>query len=164
MQCILFNKKNQKKYRLNNFVALGSIQHTTGNWPLKGPALDSGDKYTTCLTLAWPIKTVFHLQFFRTKRLFAEFSLVSDIFRRKKSRISSYFLLFLNGKSRFVRKKFTSGKPALRSVCHQEFCKFYPNIHRIPNLTLKLWNDTERTFKCKWSDRFALIPTSLFSR
>ena len=30
--------------------------------------------------------------------------------------------------------------------------KFYPNIHRISHLTLKLWNDAERTLKCKWPD------------
>ena len=47
-------------------------------------------------------------------------------------------------------KKFASGKPALRLVCQQEFCKFYPDILRIPHLILKLRNDTEQTFKCKW--------------
>ena len=32
---------------------LQNIQHTSGNWPLKGPALGSaGDKYTTLLPLA----------------------------------------------------------------------------------------------------------------
>ena len=35
-------------------------------------------------------------------------------------------------------------------LCQQEFCKFYPNIHHIPHLTLKLWNDAVRTFKYKW--------------
>ena len=27
----------------------------------------------------------------------------------------------------------------------KNFCEFYPNIHRIPHLTLKLRNDAERT-------------------
>ena len=57
MQCILFNKK--KTYRLNNFFTLRNIQHTSGNRPLKGPALGSADKYTTL-----PIKPVFYLRIF----------------------------------------------------------------------------------------------------
>ena len=31
---------------------LRNIQHTSGNRPLKGPALESADKYTTLLPLA----------------------------------------------------------------------------------------------------------------
>ena len=44
MQCILFNiKKNKKTYRLNNFVTLRNIQHTSGNRTLKRPELGSAD-------------------------------------------------------------------------------------------------------------------------
>ena len=76
MQCILFNndnkkqKKNKKKHRFNNFVTLHNIQHTSGNRPLKGPALGSAHKYTTLLPLAWPIKPVFHLQIFSYETTF----------------------------------------------------------------------------------------------
>ena len=105
MQWILFNKKKYIYiYRLNNFTTLRNIQHTSGNRPLKGPALGSADKYTSLLPLAWPIKPVFHLQFFHTKQHFADFSLVIHYFRSKKSRIQSYFLLFSNEKSHFVWK------------------------------------------------------------
>ena len=81
---------------------LRNVHHTSGNRPLKGPALGPTDKYTTLLPLAWPIKPVFHLRIFCTKPLFAEFSLVSNFFRSKNSRIQSYFLLFWNEKIRFV--------------------------------------------------------------
>ena len=47
-----------------------NIHHTSGNQPLKGPALRSADKYTTLLPLAWPIKPVFHLQIFSYKATF----------------------------------------------------------------------------------------------
>ena len=43
---------------------LCNIQHTSRNWPLKGHALGSTDKYTTLLPLACSIKLVLHLQFF----------------------------------------------------------------------------------------------------
>ena len=49
-------------YCLNNFVRFGNIQHTSGSWPLKGPALGSADKYTTLLPLTWSIKLVFQWQ------------------------------------------------------------------------------------------------------
>ena len=81
---------------------LRNVQHTSGNWPLKRPALGSADKYTTLLSLAWPIK-----------RLFA--SLVSDFFRSKKSVIQSYFFIIFEQKKLLRKKKFPSGKPALRS-------------------------------------------------
>ena len=51
-------------YRLNNFVTLRNIKHTSGNRRLKGPALGSADKYTTLLPLAWSIKPVIHLRVF----------------------------------------------------------------------------------------------------
>ena len=83
---------------------LRNVQHTSGNWPLKRLALGSADKYTTLLPLAWPIK-----------RLFAKFSLVSDFFRSKKSVIQSYFFIIFKQKKLLRKKKFPSGKPALRS-------------------------------------------------
>ena len=83
------NQHINQSYRLNNFVTLRNIQRASGNRPLKGS------------TLGTP---VFHLRLFSTKRLFAEFSLVSNFFRSKKSRIKSYFSLFSNEKSRFIRK------------------------------------------------------------
>ena len=98
---------------------LRSIQHTIGNQPLKWPALGSADKYTTLLPLVWRIKPVFHLEFFRKKRVFAKFSLVSDCFRSKKSRIQSY-LLFSNEKSRFLWKKLQVENQFLDQVCQQE--------------------------------------------
>ena len=49
---------------------LCNIQHTSGNQPLKGPALGSADKYTTLLPLAWLIKPVFHLRIFLYKATF----------------------------------------------------------------------------------------------
>ena len=63
---------------MNNFVTLRNIKHTSRNWPLKGHALGSADKCTTLLPLARLIKLFSTCEFFRTKRLFAEFSLVSD--------------------------------------------------------------------------------------
>ena len=131
-------------------VTLCNIQHTSGNQPLKEPALGSADKYFTLLPLVCPIKLVFHLQFFHTKRLFAEFSLVSDFFLSKKGRIQS-FLLFSTEKRRSIWKNLQVQNQLWDQVCPQEICRFYPNIHHIPYLTLKLWNDPERTIKCKWS-------------
>ena len=46
---------------MNNSVTLCNIQHTSGNQSLKGPTLESADKYTTLLPLTWPIKPVFSL-------------------------------------------------------------------------------------------------------
>ena len=43
---------------------LRNIQHTSGNRPLKGPALGSADKDTTLLPLVWSIKPVFHLRIY----------------------------------------------------------------------------------------------------
>ena len=44
-----FEQKTPKKHIVwINFVTLHNIQHASGNWPLKGPALRSADKYTTC--------------------------------------------------------------------------------------------------------------------
>ena len=80
---------------------LRNTQHTSGNQPLRA-RLGLADKYTNLFPLAWRIKPVSTCKFFRTKQLFAEFSLVSDFFGSKKSRIQSYFLLFSNEKSRFV--------------------------------------------------------------
>ena len=48
-------------YCLNNFITLRNIQHTSGNWPLKGPASGLADKYTTFFSLAWPIKPIYYL-------------------------------------------------------------------------------------------------------
>ena len=49
---------------------LHNIQHTSGNWPLKGPALGSNDIYTTLLPLARLIEPVFHLQIFLNEATF----------------------------------------------------------------------------------------------
>ena len=59
-----FEQKTPKNIVWINFVMLHNIQHASGNWPLKGLALGSADKYTTLLPLAWLIKPVFHLQIF----------------------------------------------------------------------------------------------------
>ena len=118
---------------MNNFVTLHNIQHTSGNRPLKRPRLGSGrlSRFYTC-------------DFFRKKRLFAEFSLVSDFFRR----IQSYFLLFSNEKSHFAWTNLQVENQLQEQVRQQDLC--YPNIHCIPHSTLKLWNDAEQTFKCQW--------------
>ena len=79
-----FEQKKKIIYCLKNFVTLHNIQHTSGNWLLKGQALGSADIYTALLQLAWLIKLVFHLQFFCTKQIFAQFSLVSNFFQSKK--------------------------------------------------------------------------------
>ena len=65
-----------------------------------------------------------------------------------------YNLTKIERKKLLRMKKFASGKPALRS-------SMSTNIHRIPHLTLKLWNDAEETFKCKWPN--ALIFRLTFS-
>ena len=52
------------------FVMLCNIQHASGNWPLKGLALGSDDKYTALFLLAWPIKSVFHLRIYSYKSNF----------------------------------------------------------------------------------------------
>ena len=41
-----------------------NVQRKSGNQALKGPALESANKYTTLLLLPWPIKPVFHLRIF----------------------------------------------------------------------------------------------------
>ena len=98
---------------------LRSIQHTIGNQPLKWPTLGSADKYTTLLPLVWPIKPVFHLEFFRKKRVFAKFSLVSDCFRSKKSGSNPTYC-FRTKKSRFLWKKLQVENQFLDQVCQQE--------------------------------------------
>ena len=50
---------------------LRNIRHTSGNWPLKGPALGPANKYTTLLLLTWPIKPVFHLRIFPCEATFS---------------------------------------------------------------------------------------------
>ena len=49
---------------------LHNIQHTSGNWHLKGPASGLNDKYTTLLPLVWLIEPVFHLQIFLNEATF----------------------------------------------------------------------------------------------
>ena len=52
------------------FVMLCNIQHSSGNWPSKGLALGSDDKYTALFLLAWPMKLVFHLQIYSYESTF----------------------------------------------------------------------------------------------
>ena len=113
----------------------------SGKRPLKWSALGSTDKYTTLLPLAWLIKPVFHQRIF---------------FVRSDFLLNSHWLAFFWSKKKvgsnpifhcFRTKKVASYEKIWDQVCQEEFCKFDPNIHRIPLLTLKLWNDAERTFK-----------------
>ena len=129
---------------MNNFVTLRNIQHTSRNRPLKRPKLGSADKSLLCLRKLGQLSWFSTCKFFLTKRLFAEFLFVSDIFRR----IQSYFLLFSNEKSHFAWKNLQVENQLQEQVRQQDLC--YPNIHRIPHSTLKLWNDAAQTFKCQW--------------
>ena len=72
------------------------------------------------------------------KQLFVEFSLVSDFFRSKKSRIHSYFLLFSNKKNLLFMKKFESGKAALRSSMSTRILSKYPP-HPAFNFEVMKW-------------------------
>ena len=133
---------------MNNFITSRNIQSTIGNRPLKRPAWGSADKYTTLLLLAWSIKPVYHLNFFARSDFLLNFHWLADFFEVKKEESNPTFYCFRTqrvasyGK---IRKWKTSFK-----IMSTKFCKFYPNIHHIPHLTLKLWNYAERTFKCKW--------------
>ena len=80
-----------------NFIALCNIQYRSGNRSLKGPAFGSADKYTTLLSLAWLIKLIFHLRILLHDMTFLLNShWLANFFKKKKSRIQSYFLLFSN--------------------------------------------------------------------
>ena len=52
------------------FKSFLASKNFSGNWPLKGPALRSADKYTTLLPLAWPIKPEFDWRIFLYKVTF----------------------------------------------------------------------------------------------
>ena len=125
---------------------LRNIQHTSGNQSLRA-RLGLADKYTNLFPLAWRIKPVSTCKFFRTKQLFAEFSLVSDFFRSKKLGSNPTFYCF-QAKKVASYEKIRKWKTNVKiKYGDKNFCEFYPNIHRIPHLTLKLRNDAERTFK-----------------
>ena len=74
-----------QSYRLNNFVTLRNVQHSSGNRPLEGTAL-RGQLISTllCFCQLGLLNRFCICGFFRTKRLFPEFSFVSDFFRSKK--------------------------------------------------------------------------------
>ena len=116
---------------------LRNNQYTSGNQSLKGPMLGSADKCATLLLLAWPIKPVFHLQFFCTKRLFVVFSLLSDFPQSKKSRIQSYFSLSLTQKKSLHMKKFASEKPALRSCMSTRTLSILSKYARHPSFNFE---------------------------
>ena len=71
------NDLHINQYCLNNFATLPNIQHAIENRSLKGPALRSADKYTTLLD---QLSRFSNEEFFRTRQLFAEFSLVRNFF------------------------------------------------------------------------------------
>ena len=136
---------------MNNFVTLRNIQYKSGNQSLKGPALGSAVKYTTLLSLAWPIKPVFHLQIFSFKATFCVNShWLATFFEVKKVESNPIFYCFRTKKVASY-EKIRKWKVSFKiKYAIKNFCKFYPNILRIPHLSLELWNDAERTFKCKW--------------
>ena len=129
-------------------TSLRNIKHTSGNRLLKGLAL--GQLINTLLSsVSLADWAGFSLaNFFVGSDFLLNSHWLETFFEVKK--VGSNPTFCFRTKKVTLYEKIRKGKPVLRSVCQQKFCRFYPNIHRIPHLTLKLWNSAEWTFKCKW--------------
>ena len=102
------------------------------------------------LPFALLIKPVFHLRIFSYEATFAEFSLVSNFFRSEKIKRSNPTFYYFRTKNVASYEKIRKRKTSVKiKYVNKNFVNFI-QISRFPHLTLKLWNDAEQTFKCKW--------------